>query len=104
MEYQPVTKGFSLRMVIFYQAEGFPRKKRKERPKKALTTMNFLRGCKIFGSFTGIYSQVQMTSLLKLKRKLAWCSLHLVSHIVLVEHQLIFLFLPGNYVITIFSR
>lgn len=41
---------------------------------------------------------------MKLKKQLAWFILHLVSHIVLVEHQLIFLFLLGSYVITIFSR
>lgn len=78
-------------MASFDEVVKFPRKKqRKKRPKKALTTINFLRGFTNFGSFTGISSQVQMTSLLKFKKQLAWFTLHLVSHIVLVEHQLIF--------------
>lgn len=97
-------------MVNFDQVGGEISKKEKKKdtpekvtPKKALTTAHFLRGCKIFGSFTGISSQVQMTSSLKLPRKLA-AAVYIWDHILLVEHQLIFLFLPGSYVITIFSR
>lgn len=81
------------------------KKRKKHRPKEALTTINFVGGCKIFGSFTGISAQVQNDIIVEIKKKqLAWCILHLPSHVVLVEHQLIFLFLLGSYVITIFSR
>lgn len=71
--------------------------------KESFDNRAFPERLKILGSFTGISSQVQMTSSLKLPRKLA-AAVYIWDHILLVEHQLIFLFLPGSYVITIFSR